>query len=250
MRKVLYTSLLLLFGVSTANAGAWVRQDIGGLASIEYPTVPVATDVRDRTDILLMTDSCYYLTKITKEARNYNIRDSVSLIRFYKGVATGILKGDKGRKTIESVEKIQDKHALALEYISSDINQRPIVISSMIVLVNGRLIVYSFSAPTSRFVFYTALRERFFHSFSLADADQLVQFNFNADTSTVASGIHTLPAPPAPDSASAAAVRSTHSELVKDNTLHFILSFAGSILGLAAILYLIVRWRKKSHAKQ
>ena len=125
------------------------------------------------------------------------------------------------------------------EYVKGNEHQQPVSVCSRTVVLNGYLIVYSFSAPYSRFAAQKDGQDRFFASFKLDEKLPVSQLTDSA-------GVAPAPAIATNGVVSGQPQASIHTELVKPNTLYFIISFAGSILLLIGILYVSARlWKSK-----
>ena len=244
LRRIFFLAVFFFNAAYTIKASDWVRQNVSDFCTFDFPVTPTVTDINGRTDYLYVTDSCYYLVKFTTIARNNIIRDSATLFNFYVGITKGILKGETATELRKDPILINGLQAMELQYVAADQHRQPITVCSHILLANRKLIVYTFSAPYRKYEDQKNLKERFFASFTLKSERGLAQYKNDADSASY-SDKSSLSAP-APDASTAAEAQAGHSDLFKPNTLRFILSFAGSILALAGLLYFIVRWRKRN----
>jgi hypothetical protein len=243
LRRLFFLAVLCFSTTYIIRASDWVRQDVSGFCTFAFPATPTVTDINGRTDYLYVTDSSYYLVKFTTIARNNIIRDSATLFNFYVGITKGILKGETATELRKNPILINRLEAMELQYVAADQNRQPITVCSHILLVNRKLIVYTFSAPYRKYENQKSLKDRFFGSFLLKNDNGLLQYKNDADSASY-SDKSSLSAP-APDASTTAEAQAGHTDFFKPNTLRFILSFAGSILALAGLLYFIVRWRKR-----
>jgi hypothetical protein len=240
MKKIVLLNLCLVV-TFVLSASQWTRQDIGKLCSFSFPAAPHITDVRDIQDYIYNTDSSSYLVQVRAVAKKGVIGDTATLNAFYKGVQDGVIRGYKASLIGTKPIMAEGLRAQEVEFTKGSENHQAIGTCCRILLLNDHMIVYSFSAPFDRFASQKKNQERFFASFSLPGSELHRQYN---DTVVNASEVHII-APAG--SAVPAAPATIHTELVKPNTLHFIISFVVAILLLAGIVYLIVSRRNKKN---
>jgi hypothetical protein len=174
------------------------------------------------------------------------MKDTATLHAFYAGIVKGVLRGARGTLIGHKPVDINGREGEELEYVKGDKDHQPVSVCSRILLINGSVVVYTFSAPYSNFSAYRHLQEHFFASFGI-DKDAKQSKLSTVDTSRTATIDTGLFPTPLYDSVMAKPhPAKVHTELVKSNTLHFIVSFALCILLLAAILYVLVRLKKRN----
>ena len=242
MRRNVLLTLCLIELTANIYAADGIKQDIDKTCWFTFPATPHLTDVHGLKNYIYETDSCSYIAQIKPLTNTGIVHDTGTLWAFYGGIVKGILRGDRatfiGSKRIE----VNGLSGEEMEYIKVDKDHQPISQCTRILLINGKLLAYTFSAPYAKFMALRKLKDAFFSSISFDDIKHIEQLSAAAVADT------SIPATPTPvfDSAvSRLPKTAVHTELVKRNTLHFIISFAVCIFLLAAILYVLVRWKKK-----
>ena len=242
MRRNVLLNLCLIILTVHAYAADSIKQDIDKTCWFTFPATPHLTDVHGLKNYIHETDSCSYIAQIKPLTNTGIVHDTATLWAFYGGTVKGILRGDRatfiGSKRIE----VNGLSGVEMEYIKVDKDHQPISQCTRILLINGKLLAYSFSAPYAKFMALRKLKDTFFNSISFDDIKHVEQLSAASAIDSYA------PATPTPvlDSAISRVQRTAvHTELVKRNTLHFIISFAVCIFLLASILYVLVRWKKK-----
>jgi hypothetical protein len=248
MKKIGFLNLCICMLAIHVYSASSVRQNIDNVCSLTFPAAPHMAAVHGRTEYLYETDSCSYLVQIIPITESNMIHDSAGLAKFYKGTVKGIIRAASGS---EIGHKDIDVSGLAgedLEYTRGGDGHPPVSIRSRIVVLKDHLVIYSFTAPYSRFATMKEAMGEFFASFSkepgrpvketLARLDAGAAIPVTADSaSTVPIGNDALsPVQPIP----------VHTDLVRSNTLRFIISFAACISLLAFTLYGLVRWKKRN----
>lgn len=245
MKKYVLLNLCLIFLAVTLHAADGVTQDIDKICHFTFPFAPQTSEVGGMRNYLCPTDSCSYLVQIKPLVKAGIVRDTATLRAFYSGIVKGILRGAHGSLIGHKKVDADGLVAEELEYIKGDKDHQPLSICSRILLLDGRVIVYTFSAPYSRFSALRHSQDQFFSSFQTDKEAAKSQLITSADSLPTAVAEDTFLQPVTDTMAAHPHPAVIHTELVRSNTLHFIVSFALCILLLAAILYLLVRWKKK-----
>jgi hypothetical protein len=246
MRKNVLLNLGLMILAVRVSAGDGVTQDIEKTCKLNFPATPHITDVDGMKNYVYATDSCSYLVQAKPVSRQGIVHDTATLSAFYGGAVRGILRGARGTMIGSKQIGIGGLRAEELEYIKGDKDHQPVSICSRILFVNSTLLVYSFSAPYSRFAALKNLKDHFFNSVNFDGVKAVTQVTSARDTNEMDNtSVESSPAS-IPDTGTVRAHPvAVHTELVKPNTLHFIISFALCILLLAGTLYILVRWKKR-----
>jgi hypothetical protein len=253
MRKNVLLSLCLAMLVLTVSAAGEVTQDIEKICSFKFPGLPRITEVPGVRSYLYSTDSCSYLVQIKPSIKAGVVTDSATLRAFYGGAVKGILRGFRGSLISDKQIRIKGLSGEQLEYVRVDQHHQALSVCSRILLLRGRLIIYTFSAPYSRFTSLRYLQDHFFVSFAVDEIGSALRSAAGHDSSgggMAAADTGSTPTPiydsvrgkldPAP----------VHSDLVRPGTFHFAISFVVCILLLLALVYSIVRWRKRKEIKK
>jgi hypothetical protein len=244
MRKNILLSLCLLIAAVHCYSADAVVQDTEHICQITMPGMPHVSIVPGMKNYFYRTDSCSYLIQVKPLTQKGVISDTATLNSFYSGIEKGLLRGFKASLISTKPINILGIRSQQLEYVKGDEAHQPVSVIARLMLFRGQLIIYTFSAPYSKFVELKPLREVFFNSFSL-DSTAFKKV-VKADPSALALAQDSTPTPQY-DSVVAKQHTKTHTELVRPNTLHFIISFAACILLLAGILYVLVTWRKRNN---
>ena len=248
MRKnVLLNLCLMMLSVQLFAADA--TQDIAGICSFRFPAKPMTNEVMGMKNYVYTSDSDSYLVQIKPVTKQGVIHDTLTLSAFYGGTAKGILRGANGTLIASRHIAVNGLLGEQIEYTKRIADGPAVKIMSRIILINDQVLVYSFIAPLVNAADLEKVRDQFFNSFTLNKGLKVIQIHPKTDTSAavMASADTDMLATPMFDSMTGhrqAVV--VHTELVKSNTLHFIISFAACILLLAGIFYVLVRWKKKN----
>lgn len=240
MKRHILPALCLIMITASAYATDSVTQEVDKVCSLNFPATPHFTNAQGLKNYLYMTDSCSYLVQVKPMTKEGVVHDTGTLSAFYGGIVKGILRGERGTLIGSKRIDILGLRGEEMEYIKADKDHQPISECSRILLLDGRLIVYSFSAPYGRFVTLKYARDRFFASFSIS-RDKPVE---TAKPAAMQAS-DTTPTPIFDSVVSHLPATADHTELVNRNTLNFIISFAVCILLLAGILYVLIRWKKR-----
>jgi hypothetical protein len=249
MKRIVLLNLCLILVTTSVFAADGVTQEVDKICRFTFPTAPIVTESHGHRDYFSETDSCSYLVQVEPAIRKIVIFDTTSLYRFYSTMVSGILQGYHATLIGEKHINIKGLRLEEFEYLKKDPQQHLISISARILFLNGRFIIYSFQAPNGRFMELKYIKDRFFASLAVAGDIPLSQLYNESDSiqqDQTKSDITTIPTPTYDSVASHLPATAVHTELVKRNTLYFIISFAVSISLLAGILYILVRWRKKN----
>ena len=245
MKKYVLLNLWMALMILPAMAKD-VTQPINNICSFTFPAAPQVTEAQGAKNYLYNTDSCSYLVQAKRVTEQGIVKDTATLYSFYRGIIKGILRASHG--SVVSIKKIENGnlHEVELEYVKGDKDHLPLSVCSRILLVDDYLVITSFSAPFERFMGQKVLKENFFNSFSLIkiNAPSQVLAKDTANVPVEASDTVRIPTPIFDSVTSKLHAGPVRTELVKNNTLHFIISFALAILLLAGGLYILVRWRK------
>jgi hypothetical protein len=240
MRRYVLLNLFLVILAVHIYAADGVTQDIDRICRLTFPGTPQVTQVPGLKNYLYETDSCSYLVQVKPVTKKGIVADSTSLYAFYGGVVNGILRGFHATLIGKKPQAITALRGYEVEYIRGDKDHKPVSLCTRMLLLGDRLVVYTFSSPYSRNIELKPLRGKFFDSFYLHKDSML------ADAVTAPVPASDTTATPAFDSVRAGQhPAADHPELVRANTLKFIISFAASILLLAGTLYILVRWKKR-----
>jgi hypothetical protein len=240
MRRNVLLNLCLMILAIHVYAADGATQDIDRICRFTFPGTPQVTQVPGLRNYLYETDSCSYLVQVKPVTKKGVVADTTSLYAFYGGVVNGILRGFHATLIGKKSQAINGLRGYEVEYVKGDKDRKPVSMSTRMLLLGDRLVVFTFSAPFSRFISLKPLKEKFFASFSLQKDSTLAE----AVTAPIPAS-DTTPTP-AYDSVKAGRhIAGDHPELVRSNTLKFIISFAASILLLAGTLYILVRWKKR-----
>lgn len=245
MKKYVLLNLCFIALAFALHAASGVNQQIDRVGSFTFPFPPHISDVAGMRNYLCTTDSCSYLVQVKPLNKAGVIHDTATLHAFYSGSVKGIMRGAHGSLIGEKPVYLHGAEAEEIEYVKGDKDHQPISVCSRILLIKGNVVVYSFSAPYERFIALRHLRDQFFESFQI---DSLP-----STQKVIADSAHTVSADTAdfatPLFDSVSQVKHpvvVHTELMRPNTVHFIVSFALCILLLASILYILVRWKKRN----
>ena len=253
MRKIVLLNLCLCLLALNIYASDGVRQDIEKVCSFTFPAPPSITDVLGMKNYWYHTDTCSYLVQLKPMTNKGVVKDSASLYAFYGGVVKGVLRGFSATLIGKKPVDINGMPGEEVEYIKGDENHQPVSVCTRLLLLGDHLVIYTFSAPYSRFISLKYAQTSFFASFS-TDLNRLISQSAKpaATATTVSASADTVSTPtPIFDSVSAQAHPvSEHPELVRSNTLHFIISFAACISLLALTLYGLVKWKKRHADRQ
>lgn len=236
MKKHVLLNLCLFVMAFDTCAAEGVTQDLDKICRITFPAAPQISQAGGRKDYALMTDSCSYLVQVIPNVKAV-VHDTFTLSHLYSSTVNGIIRGYHGTLIGTKHISLNGLDGQDLEYVKPDKDHQPLYIHARIFLIYDHLLVYSFSAPYSRFADMKEIRERFFSSFALNKAKNIAAIA-NADTDNV-------PTPTYDSVISSLHPVTVHTELVRSGTLKFIFSFALCILLLAGIVYILVRWKKK-----
>ena len=242
MRRNVLLSLCLIILTVNVYAVDGIKQDIDKTCWFTFPATPHLTDVHGLKNFIYETDSCSYVVQIKPLTNLGIVHDTATLSAFYGGIVKGILRGDRATLIGTKRFEVAGLSGVEMEYIKVDKDHQPVSECTRILLINGKLLAYSFSSPYAKFIALRKFKDAFFNSINFDGIKHLEQFAISAPIDTA------IPATPTPvfDSAVSRLPRTAvHTELVKSNTLNFIISFAASIFLLAGILYVLVRWKKK-----
>jgi hypothetical protein len=253
MRKNAFLNLFLIVLSVHVFAADGVTQTIDGICRFTFPHAARVSESVGVKSYMYSSDSGIYLVQVKPLIQKDVVKDSTTLRAFYKGIAKGILRGFHAAVTGSKPFVAAGTHGEEIEYVKSNENRQPISVSSRMLLLGDYLIIYTFSAPYNIYPTQVAARDSFFSSFAEGSggsaasdhASMTYQSNIAShDSSQLVYGDST----PTPmfDSVLRAHKSETSGKLMKSNTLYFIFSFATSILFLAGILYILIRWKKKN----
>ena len=244
MKKYVLLNLCLILLAVTLRAADYT-QEIDRIGHFSFPAAPQISDAGGMTNYLGNADSCSYLVQIKPLVKAGVVKDTATLHAFYAGIVKGILRGAHGTLIGHKPVDIKGREGEELEYVKGDKDHQPVSVCSRILLINGNVVVYTFSAPFSNFIPYRHLQDHFFDSF-IIDKEALQSKISTVDTSCIAADTGLFSTPISDTASAGPRPAVVHTELVRSNTLHFIVSFALCILLLAAILYVLVRLKKRN----
>jgi hypothetical protein len=130
-----------------------------------------------RINYVYQTDSCSYLAQVKPYIDGGKVHDSATLAAFYDGMSKGMLKGAKGTMLRKDSIEIGALKAIELEYVRGDEHSLPVTVCSRALLVNGQVIVYSFTAPTSRYERMKGAKDKFLSSITFNKDSVLIQYH-------------------------------------------------------------------------
>ena len=240
MRRNVLLNLCLMILTAHLCAADAVTQDIDRICRFTFPGAPQVTQVPGLKNYLFETDSCSYLVQVKPVTQKGVVADTASLYAFYGGVANGVLRGFHATLIGKKPQAINGLRGYEVEYVKGDKDHKPVSLCTRMLLLGDRLVVYTFSSPFSRFIALKPLKEKFFDSFYLHKDSTLAEV-----VSAPIPPSDTTPTPTYDSVRASLHPASDHPELVRSNTLKFIISFAASILLLAGTLYILVRWKKR-----
>lgn len=177
MKKTLLSILSVLLMVAHISAADGPLKDVTKVVAIWFPGVPQVSGRLDQTNYIYQTDSCSYLVQVKPYIDQGKVHDSATLAAFYDGMSKGMLKGAKGTVLrIDSIE-VDKLKAMELEYVRGDEHSLPVTVCSRALLVNGQVIVYSFTAPTQRYERMKAAKDKFISSITFNKDSVLIQYH-------------------------------------------------------------------------
>ena len=248
MRKNVLLNLCLMI-LSVNLFAADVTQDIAGICSFRFPAKPMINEVMGMKNYVYTTDSDSYLVQIKPVTKQGVIHDTLTLSAFYGGTVKGILRGANGSLIASRHIAVNGLLGEQIEYTKRIADGPAVKIMSRIILINDQVLVYSFIAPLVHAAELEKDRDQFFNSFAVNKDLKVIQLHSKTDTissHTVSSDTDMLTTPMFDSLTGHRPTVAVHTELVKSNTLHFIISFAVCILLLAGVFYVLVRWKKKN----
>jgi hypothetical protein len=245
VKNLLLSLSLLILSLDISAAGT--RQDIDHICSVGFPGSPQVIQMKGIHNYQYFTDTSAYLVQVEPITKKGVLKDSATLSAFYGGAIRGILRGFKASELGHKPILINGLEGMELEYVRPGRDHKPESVDSRMLMIRGRLVVYSFSAPYELYAPQRYLRDSFFSSIRIGTG-----IGDSAATSRGLAATDTTSIPtPRYDSVMAAAHQSAeHTDLLRPNTFHFVISFAISILLLLAVVYLVVRWRKLRERKK
>ena len=226
MKKTLLSILSVLLIVDHISAAEGQLRDVTKVVSIRFPGVPQVSGRLDQTNYIYQTDSCSYLVQVKPYIDQGKVHDSATLAAFYDGMSKGMLKGAKG--TILRMDSIEvgKLKAMELEYVRGDEHSLPVTVCSRALLVNSQVIVYSFTAPTSRYDRMKGAKGKFLSSITFNKDSVLIQYHPKAQNDSVSTKSDTF---------------ITKSDSVNQTpvaAVPFMQSHAGSVIRMFGILLL------------
>lgn len=252
MRKnVLLNLCLMIF--STQLFAADITQDIAGICSLRFPAKPVINEVMGMKNYVYTTDSDSYLVQIKPVTKQGIVYDTLTLSAFYAGTVKGILRGANGSLIGSRHIAVNGLLGEQIEYTKRAANGPAIKIMSRIFVINDQVLIYSFIVPLVIAADLEKDRDNFFNSFTVNKNLKIIQLHSRGDSASlnsVSTDTDMLATPMFDSITGHRPAVSVHTELVRSNTLHFIISFAVCILLLAGVLYVLVRWKKKNDSSK
>lgn len=220
---------------SLAWPAEWRVMNIKGLFTISLPGEPRVSDAVDMRNYVLQSDSNSFLIQVKQLKKNVNIADSATLEAFYQGAVKGITRGTKASLIGSKAIRINGFSGQEMEFIKGGDSLPPVYSIARIFLIKSNMVVFSFSAPYSVFERQKTLSAHFLNSFRAVAGTKVWQFTDSADMVRTTASSNSAPVPPQDLPAN------LHTELVKPNTMYFVMSFTGAILLLSALLFFSVR---------
>ena len=226
MKKTLLLVLCILLVSAYVSAADGQQKDITKVVSLRFPGPPQVSGRADQTNYIYQTDSCSYLAQVKPYIDGGKVHDSATLAAFYEGMSKGMLKGAKGTVLRKESIEVGTLKAMKLEYVRGDEHSLPVTVCSHALLVNGQVIVYSFTAPTSRYDRMKGTKAKFLSSITFNKDSVLIQYHLKVQSDSA----HLVS-----DSIIKKVDSLSHPALVQ---VPFMQSHAGSVIRMFGILIL------------
>lgn len=176
MKRTLFSFIFILTAFY-ASAQRPYKQNLAGLATIDFPAAPKAADTMGHSTYVYKDSSVLYIVLAKEYGKDESMLNADKIDEFYDGTVRGILKQANGMLVSKKPFEIKGLKGIDIVYTAAANPNLPDLRFERILLINNTVFNFDFWIDAKNKDAAAAARDRFFNSLAIINGPAPEQGN-------------------------------------------------------------------------